>query len=825
MAEGGEVLFRFIGDAKDLDNTISGVKSSLSDLASESINAVSKGFETLGGIITTTTAAVVGFGATYNSQIESITMSLETLTGSQEIAAEVMEQIKKDAATTPFDVQSLAKGQQMLMAQGLSAQEAESAVLALGDAISATGGTNYDFSNMLRNLTGIKALGRMTTKDMYQFQNALIPINQLLANSLGKSVEEISEMVSQGQISYEDVTKALKDAASQGGTYFGAMEKQSQTLNGIISNFQDNVGNLAGTLSIGFSEALKKVLKPLNEVIDRINDLLKKHNGFQNFTNSLITMGEKIGNFISKLTDSQLNGIIDFTLALAKSAPIMITLGAALTKIAPLFGKLTGLISGGGGILGSILELIPGLGLLISAIKGLGVTIVNFAAIFTGLTAIVGILGYINDQSNGKLLQLSKTFAQYGGDIVKKFVDNFKAKLPQIIEQGQQILENLLEGISQMLPYILDLMNKVVETIAATMKKNGRQVAKVFTDLVMGLVKILIDNLPDFIAGTYEILMGIMESIRDNAPEIIEALADCMYKMLEVALEYEDEFIDLGIELINAIGDGLIKAMPKIIESLPLFIRRMVQVFDNNAKLFWEVGKTILRVLFQGFAAQFQGFINSIGSYLDTFIYTFKRWLGLDANGGSSTFKDIGNNIITSLKNGISNAFNSIISKIRELMNSIINTISGTSLWSTGYNLIQGFINGMDNRRYAVQNMARDIANGASSALAALLRIGSPSKLFEYYGEMTVEGYNIGMNDGIDDVQRSVEAMFNVQPNVSPTMTVQQESPLATAFSNFMNNFQERPIQIEVEAEEGILVKKVTQGLREFQRANGRLPF
>ena len=156
MAEGGEVLFRFIGDAKDLDNTISGVKSSLSDLASESINAVSKGFETLGGIITTTTAAVVTFGATYNAEIESITMSLETLTGSQMLAAEIMEQIKSDAAKTPFDVKSLARGEQMLISTGLSAEESRASMLALGDAISATGGDSSTMTRMIANLQQIQ---------------------------------------------------------------------------------------------------------------------------------------------------------------------------------------------------------------------------------------------------------------------------------------------------------------------------------------------------------------------------------------------------------------------------------------------------------------------------------------------------------------------------------------------------------------------------------------------------------------------------------------------------------------------------------------------
>ena len=156
MADGGEVLFRFIGDSSNLDSTISGVQNSLQDLATGSLDAVGKGFQTLGGIITATTSAVVGFGVTYNAQVESITMSLETLTGSAELANDIMAQIKSDAAKTPFDVQSLAKGEQMLISTGLSAEESRASMLALGDAISAVGGDSSTMTRMIANLQQIQ---------------------------------------------------------------------------------------------------------------------------------------------------------------------------------------------------------------------------------------------------------------------------------------------------------------------------------------------------------------------------------------------------------------------------------------------------------------------------------------------------------------------------------------------------------------------------------------------------------------------------------------------------------------------------------------------
>lgn len=660
--------------------------------------------------------------------------------------------------------------------------------------------------------------------DIRQFAYAGIDIYGLLADSMGKSTAEIQTLMSTGKIGYKEITDALKNASSEGGRFYGAMEKQSNTLNGIISNFQDNLGNLTGTLSTGFSEALKKVLKPINDIIDRINALLSTHTGFQNFTNSLVNMFDSIGNMIRNLSDEQLNGLIDFVLAIAKVGPLLIGIGAVLPKFAKTFLSFSATMSTGGGILSTIASAInPIAGIVVSAVTTLGSSITNFVGIFTGITAIVGVLGYVNNQTNNKLLEMSRMFAEKAPQIVKDFIAYFNAMLPMLITQGQAIIENLVTGIDEMLPSVLSAINTILTGIADTMKKSGRKVAKTFMDFVLGLAKVLIDNIPEFIAGMYEILMGMMDSIIENAPDLIQALADCLVKMLEVEIEYEDEFFDLGIKVIEAILDGLLKALPTIIKAIPLWVQRLTQVFLNNIELFIKVGGALLEGLLKGLIIAIPEIVKRIPEITIAIINAFKNAFGIDTS--SNKTESIGKDIMNGLFNGISSMISKITNKVKDIGSSIINTLSGTNLWNTGYNMIQGLINGMENRKYAVQNMARDIGSGASTAMAAMLKIGSPSKLFEYFGEMTTEGYAIGLANGNDDIQRQMSSMINFQPNVSPTATIVQESPMANAFMNFINNYQERPVQIEVQAEEGLLVRKVTQGFKEFQRANGRLPF
>ena len=132
-----------------------------------------------------------------------------------------------------------------------------------------------------------------------------IDIYGLLADSMGKTTQEIADMQSRGEIGYKEITDALKLASSEGGRFYGAMERQSQTLNGMISNFKDNIGALTGEIASGFMSAIKNILGPLNEVITRISDLLSKNKNFQDFTNGLVSLGESIGNWLNGLSEKR----------------------------------------------------------------------------------------------------------------------------------------------------------------------------------------------------------------------------------------------------------------------------------------------------------------------------------------------------------------------------------------------------------------------------------------------------------------------------------------------------------------------------------------
>lgn len=220
-------------------------------------------FSKLGSAALSAAEGFISSGIEYNAQIEKYTTGFTNMLGSAEAAQQVMSQIQEDAAKTPFDVESLTQANQYLISAGENASYARNTIMALGDAVSATGGGNDELNRMSQNLQQIANTGKATAADIKQFAYAGIDVYGILADYTGKSTTEVQKMT----ISYDLLTQALQAASEEGGRYYNSMDTQSQTMNGRMSTLQDNVKQLAGLLTGDLSSGFGVVIGNLNDML------------------------------------------------------------------------------------------------------------------------------------------------------------------------------------------------------------------------------------------------------------------------------------------------------------------------------------------------------------------------------------------------------------------------------------------------------------------------------------------------------------------------------------------------------------------------------
>mgnify|MGYP004515859969 CR=1 FL=1 len=211
----------------------------------------------------------VGFvqtGMQYNAQIETYRTALTNMLGDAEKANAMLTSIKRDAARTPFSTDALVAANQYLLSAGENAEYSQKTILALGDAIKATGGGDDELNRMAQNLQQVANVGKASAVDIKQFAFAGINIYQVLADYTGKSVQEVQSMT----VTYDVLTKALQAAAQEGGRYYNSMATQSQTLEGRTTTLTDNVKQLAGELTTGLSLAYGSIVEKANSWVSSI---------------------------------------------------------------------------------------------------------------------------------------------------------------------------------------------------------------------------------------------------------------------------------------------------------------------------------------------------------------------------------------------------------------------------------------------------------------------------------------------------------------------------------------------------------------------------
>lgn len=168
-------------------------------------------------------------------EIESLEISFSTLLGSTDKAKELFGAIREFEVKTPMTLEPLAKGAQTLLGFGIAAEKVMPILRQIGDI---SMGNAERFQSLILAFAQASANGKLMGQDLLQMINAgFNPLNQM-AKDTGKSIAELRDEMSQGSISAADMEKAFASATAEGGQFYGMLEKQSEGINGALSNLE-----------------------------------------------------------------------------------------------------------------------------------------------------------------------------------------------------------------------------------------------------------------------------------------------------------------------------------------------------------------------------------------------------------------------------------------------------------------------------------------------------------------------------------------------------------------------------------------------------------
>jgi tape measure domain-containing protein len=199
---------------------------------------------------------------------------------------QVIKDVIKLAAETPFNIPELTTTTQQLAAVGISTGALVPTLKVLGDVAA---GTGRPLSQIAYVYGQIKVANKAYSQDLNQLQNAGIPIIQKLAATYGTTQDEVKKLASNGKVSFDDVDKEIKKLTASGGIFYNQMVILSSTLPGRLETLQDTFGQLFRTV-IGITDEIDIIPGGLFDVVSSsiqgLINLLNSEAGSQ-FANSL----------------------------------------------------------------------------------------------------------------------------------------------------------------------------------------------------------------------------------------------------------------------------------------------------------------------------------------------------------------------------------------------------------------------------------------------------------------------------------------------------------------------------------------------------------
>ena len=238
-------------------------------------------------------AGAVGAITKIGAEAEQTSVAFTTLVGSETKAKGMLDEIAKFAAASPFGKLDLTENAKTMLNFGVETGRVLPLLKQLGDI---SGGNKDRLQSLSLVLGQVSAAGRLQGQDNLQFINAGFNPLQELAKMTGKSYAELQDKMSKGQITFENVTQAIRHATGAGGKFFGMMEKQSQTAAGKFATVKDIVIQQAVDIYGKLQPLISKILDLLIKIVPVISSgIMKVIHGIEHVIDFVLRFKTEIG--------------------------------------------------------------------------------------------------------------------------------------------------------------------------------------------------------------------------------------------------------------------------------------------------------------------------------------------------------------------------------------------------------------------------------------------------------------------------------------------------------------------------------------------------
>lgn len=252
-------------------------------------------------------SALVDFGKEAidaQSKVEQLEISFRTLLGSQEKASALIAEIKSYGTVTPYDTEGLAQAARLMLSYGMSSSKIMPTLKMLGDI---SMGDKDKLQSLTLAFSQMSASGRVCKEDLNQMVDAGFNPLQIISEKTGKSIGELTDEISKGAISVQDIEQAFIDATSEGGKFHNMVNNMSDSIAGKTAQMTDNweafkasIGALLKPAYLGAIQMTTSAIDAMTKAVERLRasagDVTVGDGNYSNSTQNALKYATDKGN-------------------------------------------------------------------------------------------------------------------------------------------------------------------------------------------------------------------------------------------------------------------------------------------------------------------------------------------------------------------------------------------------------------------------------------------------------------------------------------------------------------------------------------------------
>lgn len=570
MASLGSAYVQIVPQAQGISGSISQLlgpeAASAGATAGEQINSgMSRGIRSAAGsIVSTVGGALTSVSATGASVISSMTASLTNAAISGGLARamgiddaqakfrqlgmdvdKTMESVMASVDSTRYASNDMAAVAVNLGSAGVESGEAMTAALKSVASVASISGK--DLSDIGAIYTKVASAGHVTGDVIQQLSLNGINATAALAQSMGKTTDEISAMVSSGQIDMQTFSTAMSDyfgdaADSANSTFSGALSNVRAKINQIGQAFMSPVLTQLQTVFAGTEGEANGLLDALKLIKDEMQPFIDQ------WTRVVELIGGQVASAVATFVNTMRDGggiIASFKAALADLVPDVIKekfaeLDPAMQSFLAVVGKVGAVVAAGaagwGVLTGAIGSLVPGLGALLGPLAGAGGAFKMISTAGGGLTkvlsAMVGGTGLASAEMGGLTGKLAGLAGPIGWAVAAFGL--LMAKSEPFRKSIIQLAQTLAAGIMPILKSLMPLVKTIIQVVGNLAKTIGDALAPIITALIP-VVRAMMQNLLTGIQTIMPLVQAVLSVVGTVVGGIAKAISAVLLPVIRVA--------------------------------------------------------------------------------------------------------------------------------------------------------------------------------------------------------------------------------------------------------------------------------------------------